>query len=825
MIGLTKFQEHRHSPSTPYQGGYVPFSNRFSSYLRDLENDPVAGVKCIFISGSAGSGKTITLENEFIPFLQTNAELLIRFSFIPDQSVHNHFFISNITAKIIARLKEIKTTRHIPFPEQKNYLENVARTNNTNTIFQKSAVHDFIKLITDLSQNISLSIVFEDIHLSGRNFKLFLDAVSKVKSHKNIFLVFTTRFSKASHSVHTSCYQKWFFLKNLSENKGRKFISLVKKQFPFSDISNDYILNISEGNPFYIKEICALDEIRKKTKRPADASKVYTDIEEIRQSVTTLRISYLEEPHQKTLSILSLLGFSYTAKDLLKILNLLKLRSTLNDLEYLEKSKFVILKDGVVSFRHHLLYENIKHSISDTQKKSLHREIFFYELKKKKNRNYESLVYHSLEGGVFSYACYFSLKFATMLHNKGQNELSSKYFDIYTHNLASCSAPAKVKDRLLNAFPAMHANLLILGDKQRAESISKAIANIFEDLPLEKKFKANTILLTSYWAHGNTLKAYQLAKRNQDIANITKNKEFLVSSHARLGSIEQELGNFSEALRVLDIAYSHIDKKNLQIKFGLLPYAYAVITTIKTLCLGELGNQYETKKNIKKVLNFYVSISDNFTKLFIAVNTAYSLILLGEFRTALKYLNDAYALTKNNPSNLLIPACLSLMAQCHLYLGNYKKGIECMDLSRLSRGNTFEGTKKGMIEVSYLESLLITFDTKTFALQIDEKINGSMSDGQLPYAAWMYFLKAVYFAFYKKSVKGYVGSLAKANVIAQTLNMQPLIENLNSLSYLESSGLANTSNIPFVECNSFDKAAFFFNHTQKIQPVNFHKEN
>ncbi len=835
MIADNKFTEKIASFLECDEDEYIAFSKKFSHSFRNFICKDHRSAHFLFLSGGPGLGKSITLKNEYLAPLKRQNIAVCTFNFIPDRSLHNHFFLKSLIKTLIETVKKKEK-------EQKNSnatsesLENLYSSfleDGKSTLYYTGIIKNFWDIVSGLSSQFKIVFIFEDIHLSGKSFADFLKIASTRKILPNINIICTTRSSKTVHGFDILGAQRWLYFRNLSMKEISKFVHSLKERPDSFSTLNDHLLNLSQGSPFYLKELYLLN--MQKGGHLQSFEKIGRDIINISgitrgsnnaSTITGIRLSYLEESARNVLKILNVIGFDCNYEEFVFVLEKLGLDVDDGLLLTLRDQNFLKIERSQISFSHHLAYESIKFLLTTEENERLSRQLFYIYLKNKNMHDRtEKLANYAFAAGLNGFACYFSECFADSLYKNGQFELASVYYERHINLLDTCSSPEKIKKRVVASLIKTHDSYLILGKNDKAREIALSLSNIAEELSILERSEIYSLLTRSYWTLGQFTEAGQYARINIELSQTLEDKSHRISSLVRYGSICSELGEFRKTIEIHNKALNEIDAHEHDRKFGLFVNAYSNVTSVQSICYAELGNYLKTQEAVDTSLQSFEKTDDLFSKLFIITHASYALVLMGKFSQALKYLEQGSLIFSETKASLLGPECISLLGICKLYNGQMEEGLEKIELSQSLLKNTFQGHKKGMIDLIYLESLLISFHTEKFSQIIDLKIEECKRTGQLSFVAWMYFTKAVYHAFYKRSTKGFVGSLAKANMIARNLEMGTLIENVKSLSMLDNSGvLALTENCVSHNALFLDKARFFCELTRNIKPINFHRK-
>ncbi|MBL4590137.1 MAG: hypothetical protein JKY11_08685, partial [Alphaproteobacteria bacterium] len=493
------------------------------------------------------------------------------------------------------------------------------------------------------------------------------------------------------------------------------------------------------------------------------------------------------------------------------------------DLDYLTNIGFIQLVGTKISFQHYLIYESVQRNLSRSEILDFNRVIFFFYNRNKSNTTLEKLTKHAAIATLYSHAGVYAKQLADRLYTDGHYELSLEYYEYYLDHLAECSSKEKLIARTTNVFVKVQSLHVILGSYADMENTSHTLIELSEKTTVKQQLEIYTALTRSSWVLGNLHEAKNHAQKNIDIAQQHGIHDAEIAASFRYGSIHSELGHFLKTLAINENIQQQITPEEYEQKFGLFPMLYPGVTSINSICHAELGNYDESLKYCNLSANFVHGCSDKFTKIFVGVHVGYSLFLLGRLSDALTYLQDVQKIIKTTKASLFAIECQSMIGACQLYLGHYDEGAENVKTAYDLTNTTLQGNKRGMSDLHYLESLLVQFDTEQLSEIINIKIKEAQTSGQESYVAWMYFSKAIYKAFYKRSLTGFVGALAESSKRAQELQMGALLDNIIYLTRIEKTGLLGFQD-KAQPTRLLNKAEFFFGLTQNIKPIHFHKK-
>lgn len=798
---------------------YFTFSPKYKTHYKKLADPQNKSSLVTFLSGPAGTGKTCTLQAEFIFPLQSNNLLHYNFSFIPDKILDNHFFLKPIAKYLLTKTEDAslkaELTDFIAYYQQFEKEQPF----NAGEINQR-----FIKFLIKFTQKNFLTLIFEDVHLAKNNFYDFLSQFEHAQDELFLNIICTTRMGKSAHGISPRLHQKWLRLDGISEKDVTKYIDFLAEKTRVPVKISPRLYSQSGGNPFYIKEYFYYNR-----QNPKLSQKIHAPYQpkshDGKSAITSFRFHSLTKNEQDALKLLCLLGYSVDHSEAIEFLFEHGISNVESVLKLLQDEGFIRNSDNALSFQHHIYYESIKNEISAAENHGIQRNIFSFLYGRRSRKNIERLIHHASQAGLKGYSCILAKRFANELHKAAHYELASYYYNVYLENIDACSSPQKRQTRTIQALLPLHAISLILGDQTTEETISNYLLSASSDSGPLARYNIDAALTTSYWTTGHIQKARQFAKHNIQNALEINDRNLIITAKARYGALCSEVADFKTASIQNEELLSLFTTEERHEKFGMFISGHAAVTTVHSICQYELGNFIPSINLAKDAYCTFEESTDNFTRLYISAHAGYAMIMLGKHDVALAYLEKSLAEHTKSKATLIAAPALALAGLCFCYAGDIREGQKKIQESLSLTARTFKGSKKGIINLAWMESLLLGFRTQEFAENIDRVINETKDMSQLSHLGWLYFLKAVYHAFYQNSIQGFVGSYTKAAIIAENFDMKALRLNLLSLSNLESSGILSTIEDESVPSGLFDKARHFYDHTSNVKPISFHIQN
>lgn len=226
----------------------------------------------------------------------------------------------------------------------------------------------------------------------------------------------------------------------------------------------DGIYQETEGNPFFIEEVCkALIEDGKIYRKGTSWDRLGMDEIEIPQSIKIAiqtRIARLPDNVQETLRLAAVLGREFDF-EILQAVSGLNEEVLINALEHAEHAQLIqelrqvaiepAIGSSRFSFTHALIHSNLHESLSGIRRQRLHRKVAS-TLTKIKPDALEALAYHHLQAGDFELARAYSLKAGEHALTTFANLDAEKHFHLVLELIGSDAEKARALSGLGKAL-------------------------------------------------------------------------------------------------------------------------------------------------------------------------------------------------------------------------------------------------------------------------------------------------------------------------------------------------------------------------------------
>jgi predicted ATPase/class 3 adenylate cyclase len=505
------------------------------------------------------------------------------------------------------------------------------------------------RIIQALNQNIikgselrPMIIAVEDLHWidksSEERFKYLLDNISGAR----IFLIFTYR----PEFVHTWGGKSYHSQVNLNRLSNRESLMMVSYLLGTEDLDNsleEFILEKTEGVPFFIEELVKSFKDLKIIEREDNKYHLTKDLKELTvpatvQDVIMARVDSLAEGAKGLLQAGSVVGreFSY---DLIKTVTDFTEQELLSHLSVLKDSELVyergIYPQSNYVFKHALTQEVAYNSLLLKKRKEIHQEI---------GKAIEALYTDRLEEHYELLAYQYA--------SSDKTDKALEYLALANQKAAKLNAMEEAKAyfdeamKLLDSLPETQEN--------REQRISLLVNQGIVVMLLVFKYK----------------EYYDLLIRYEPMAKGLGNLKILGAYYARLADCEYSFGNFDQAIHrstkalelaeasgnVEEIGYAYIRQewshfmrgdfnrvfalkedllRTIQQQFNLRWHTYAV--SVASRACGCLGRWEEAVEEGQKALRVAEEFSHNSLISWSASNLAIAYTWRGDLARAVEY--------------------------------------------------------------------------------------------------------------------------------------------------------------------------------------------
>jgi tetratricopeptide (TPR) repeat protein len=367
-----------------------------------------------------------------------------------------------------------------------------------------------------------LIMAFEDLHWIDKSSEDQLRHLLESIPGARVLLIFTYR-PEFVHTWGAKSYHSQVMLNRLSNRESLMMVSHLLGTEEFDKDLEEFILEKTEGVPFFIEELIKSLKDLKIIEKEDNRYRITKDIKEVTipatvQDVIMARVDSLPEGSKSLLQAMSVVGRE-CSYDLLKRLTGLAEQELLSHLSVLKDSELLyergIYPQSTYIFKHALTQEVAYNSLLLKRRKGIHEEIgkaieALYT--DRLEEHYELLAYHYAQSANTDKA----VQYLDMANQKAAR----------VHAMEEAKAYFDEAMALLDTLPESEEN------RQRRISLLVNQAMV-------------VLLLFKYQEY------YDLLTRYEPMARGLGNPELLGAFYARLGDCEYSFGNFDQAIQTL----------------------------------------------------------------------------------------------------------------------------------------------------------------------------------------------------------------------------------------------------------------------------------
>jgi len=469
-----------------------------------------------------------------------------------------------------------------------------------------------IRITIKASQIRPLIIAIEDLHWIDKNsedyFKDLLDSISGAR----VFLIFTYR----PEFVHTWGAKSYHSQVNLNRLSNRESLVMVRHLLDVAEIHRDledFILEKTEGVPFFIEEFIRTLKDLKIIERRDGQYGIVKDIQEIMipstiQDVIMARVDALPEGAKEVIQTGSVIEREFSYELIKRVTDLpeQELRSRLSIL----KDSELLFERGIYPktnfiFKHALTQEVVYDSILTRRREGLHEDIgnAIEEIHKESIDEYYGVL---AEHYIYSKNYEKGADYSKLAEKKAEKAASFTDTVAYAKKRISCLEKLPVDDdvekKIIDARTVLGLYYTQLGFAVEAKTAVDSIVNLAIKRNYKRRVSQINFILGFYYHridedYPKALEYYEKAIKTGEELN---DPLTLVLANTFIGACLSENGEFEKALLCLDKALGINVAANVQ--WGIV----AIKTNIVNWVYGRLGNvelAYQTSQEALRIAN------------------------------------------------------------------------------------------------------------------------------------------------------------------------------------------------------------------------------
>lgn len=490
-----------------------------------------------------------------------------------------------------------------------------------------------------------LVLAYDDLHWIDQSSLDYLKYILEIIPGARILLIFTYR-SAFMPIFGAKSYHSQIVLNRLSNRESLVMASQMLGEGTLDRKLEEYILEKSDGVPFFIEELIKSLNESKVIRKKDNVYCITQNIEELAipatvQDVIMVRIDALPDKGKQFLQTASAIGRVFS-HDLIKQVAELPQDEMLSTLSLLKDSEHIyergVYPQSSYLFKHALTQEMAYDSLLSKNKKLIHEKI---------GNAIEQISCDNLEE-----------HYEILVHHYGCSENHSqtlKYLDLANQKAARICAMNEAKVYFDKAM-------------QLLDRLADTEQNRHQRISLLAKQGAVVELLFNFQEY------YDLLIRYEPVARGLDNQEFIGAYYGQLGQCHFAFGHYDHAIKTLSRAVALCERAK-QFEEAAHAYAYLILSHL------DRGN-YEAVITLKKNLSNFSGRRSNVrwhVRGLAAICNAYAYI--GNWCKAIKHGRLALDLAMKSSDESLVSLAASNLSLSYCWQGNYGKAVRYGRLS------------------------------------------------------------------------------------------------------------------------------------------------
>ncbi|MBI3440392.1 MAG: AAA family ATPase [Proteobacteria bacterium] len=643
--------------------------------------------KIIWLHGAPGIGKSHFLNHFLKKYRRGVFDSVIRISFYPDPVSDKGISLERAILQNLCGGDDACTTHnillHLSFAERNRLifpddcLRDILGIGNTSAAYSQIDITTRAGMKADLVARLLLAIarnkpvlfILEDVHWAREDSLAYLRRlIDLYQGSEQLFLMATSRRGHPFGNGDIGVKIKGVLLDPMTAQEGLQWLQLCDPQQHFSGALRNKIYGLSGGNPYFLNEYLAWAQ--ESIRRGLSEREIKRSFNERTPSLISdilyNRFAMVGGEAVRIVKIAAVLGMRVNL-DILQPLcrherkMLISLMEQLEDADILRLDRLLPVPEWV--FTHELLQRVIYQSIPKSARVVWHRAVITTlkrsNLKGIENR-YLILAAHAERSGD-KLLQYIYSKWAARCE-----KMSSRHKSCLELSCASRRALMSmphviarerhdIRARLFEIDSLFITGRYALAQKQLGELLSKK--HVLKKLGyFERALSFQELYL---WVKGDLCGAAKIAKKILLLAIKNGRREVYIRENSRLGNIYLDLGRYKAATEHDLNVVRAIPDHDFDKKFHLLVQAKPASLSSLTLAYAELGDAKKSQQYFDHAYGFFEKSNDGFTRIFILVYLAHSLITQNKNREALVLLKTAHGSCRKVGAFLLWPYVLS----------------------------------------------------------------------------------------------------------------------------------------------------------------------
>lgn len=528
-------------------------------------------------------------------------------------------------------------------------------------------------------------MALEDLHwlnkddLQGISFILGL-----CKSEPNLFVMLTSRKDIPLSSSEKTAVKK-YVLSALSLQQSLDFVSAIYPSLSL-DISKK-ICHLSEGNPLFIKEYA--DFVMGELSGGVSTAEVVNVLDaHTPKAVSKVLYSRLYHCHDHAIEIArigAVLGMKIDVKAIAAIGGYTEI-SILSCIEDLMRAKVIKLKKCTLSHEYEFSHERIQDSIYNNtplpERQELHRQaIRYYRFQEKSHHElkYRLIMHHALRMGGLVPAYQWTKWAAKEAKAVSQYKSAIDFIRLALGMLKQLPSQCYERQYLSLKLQELDCSF-ILGRYGDVGEILQFLLKMSQAMPRLWLYRVHSFKSLYFWIN-NELDQAQEACSDILAWGIERDcREVILRECMRLSNICVDSGRYDDAIEYANRIISLLEVGDLYKKYGLLGEIGPAVYSCYSLACALSGRYVQAADSFDTAKSLLSNSQDFFTRIYVSVFLAHSLIVQGRYNDARVLLEPTLVYCDLVEAYLLKPYALCVYGYALAKSGNVRAGERyCMN--------------------------------------------------------------------------------------------------------------------------------------------------
>jgi len=632
-----------------------------------------------------------------------------------------------------------------------------------------------------------LIMAYEDLHWIDKSSEDQLKHLLESIPGARVLLIFTYR-PEFVHTWGGKSYHSQVMLNRLSN---RESLMMVSHLLDTEDLDSDleeFILEKTEGIPFFIEELIRSLKDLKIIAREDNKYRITKDIKEVVipatvQDVIMARVDSLPEEMKGLLQTVSVVGRE-SSYDLIKRITGLTEQELLSHLSGLKDSELLyergIYPQSTYIFKHALTQEVAYDSLLLKRKREIHEEIgqaieALYP--DRLEEFYETLAYHSSRGEDWERANNYNREAGLKAHSFSAFEEAQSYFEA---SLQALKKLPRTRGRILQDIDIrfnMRAALFPLGRHDEwAEHIRAAES-------LSKEIGDNTRLANSYnflsthsWIRGRHKEAIKLCEEGLSLAESAGDFSVSIITKFHLGIPLLYTAQYDRQVKIHREVAQRLSGRAAFERHGLAGLPSVLARGMLSWGLAELGEFKEAEEWGQQGIEIAEQGKNLFSSTWVYACLGLVYLLHGKLDSAIKTLERGLALCRDADVLASFSFTAASLVQAHSLLGHPDHALPILEEAVGPEKVSFSTVPMIYPLMALAEAYRLKGQIESAIHYVEKALSIFRQNGGRGFGAWaLYYMAKIQCDYGPDHMQQSIHSYGQAKEQAAELGMRPLL--------------------------------------------------